>query len=75
MYCIIGHDSYSRDAIDQRWINGSKPLRTRKLARSKLMSWIAKRVKDRRLSTVEMRPGVDLWLAKISQPILAWIQP
>ena len=36
---------------------------------------IAKPIREQKPSTVEMRPRVDLRLAAISQPILAWVKP
>ena len=74
MYCSIGHDSYSRVAIDRRWINGSELLPASKLARLKLLSWIVKRVKYQRISMVEMNSRADLWPKLISQSILVRIK-
>ena len=71
MCSSIVHDPYSRATIDRRRINGSEPLRASKLARSKLLSRIAKCVKDRRILTVEMNSGVDLQPKVVSQ---SWME-
>ena len=56
----IGQDPESKVEINRRWINDSKPFCTGEHERSRLPSQIAKCVKDRKLSTTEMRLGVDL---------------
>ena len=75
MYRDIGRDPYSRAAIDQRQINGSGSLHADKHAQSNLLSRITKSVNDRKLSTIEMKPGVYLQPTIISHSILVEVKP